>query len=317
MDLLEQISLAGLVSIIKVEKAEDAVPLCNALVAGGLPTAEITFRTSAAAEAIALVKQNVKECMLGAGTVLTVEQAKEAVDAGAAYILTPGFNPKVVEYCVTNNIPILPGCGCGGDVEAAIEFGLKAVKIFPAEALGGLKFIKALSGPYNKMKFVPTGGVNEDNMNAYLAQSCVLAVGGSWIAPADLIKAGEFDKIKNIASESVKRMLGFELKHIGINNPNAEDAMKGAKMLAAITGLPINESAGGAMVGSEYEFIKGVKAGTHGHIAIGTNNITRAMWHLNRRGFELEQPLLNAAGKVNAVYLKDEICGFAVHLLQK
>ena len=317
MDILEKLSLAGLVPIIKVEDANDAVPLCRALAKGGLPVAEITFRTAAAPEAIRLVKENLPECILGAGTVLTVEQAKQAVASGAGYILSPGFNPKVVSYCVENGVPILPGCSCPSDIEAALEFGLNLVKIFPAESLGGVKFIKALSGPYVNMYFAPTGGLNENNMLEYLALPKVKAVGGSWMVPADAVKNKDWDKITETTQKAVKLMLGLELKHIGINSASAEEALKGAKMLAAITGLPIKDGSGAAFVGSEYEFCKSKKPGTNGHIAVGTNFIARAMWHLKQQGFAFDEPILNSEGKVNAVYLKDEICGFAVHLLQK
>ena len=317
MDILESLSLAGLVPIIKVEDAQDAVPLCQAIMAGGLPVAEITFRTAAAPDAIKNVKQSIPQCMLGAGTVLTVDQVKQAVDSGAAYILTPGFNPRVVSYCVENNIPIIPGCSCPGEVEAALEFGLKLVKIFPAESLGGVKFLKALSGPYVNMNFAPTGGVNEDNMLEYLALPKVKAVGGSWMVPSDAVKAKDWGKVTEATARAVKKMLGLELRHVGINYDNAPDALEGARMMSMITGLSIKESTGAAMVGAEYEFCKSKKPGTHGHIAISTNDIRRAKWHFEFMGFEFDEPLVNAEGKMNAIYMKKEIGGFAIHLLQK
>ncbi len=317
MDILEKLSLAGLVPIIKVEDASDAVPLCKAIMAGGLPVAEITFRTAAAAQAIRNVKERIPECLLGAGTVLSVDQVKQAVDAGAAYILTPGFNPKVVGYCAENGIPIIPGCSCPGEIEAALEYGIKLVKIFPVEALGGVKFIKALSGPYVNMSFAPTGGVNEDNMLDYLALPKVKAVGGSWMVPSDAVKARRWEDVTRATSSAVKRMLGLQLKHVGINNPTAAEALEGARMMSIITGLPVIESAGAAMVGTEYEFCKSMKRGAYGHIAVSANDIKRAKWHLEYMGFEFDEPILNAEGKINAIYMKNEICGFAIHLLQK
>ena len=317
MDMLEQLSLAGMVPVIKVEDAADAVPLCKALSDGGLPVAEITFRTAAAAEAISLVKKNLPDVLLGAGTVLTVEQAKQAVEAGAAYVLSPGFNPKVVGYCVENGIPVMPGCSGPSDIEQAMEFGIKTVKIFPAEALGGVKFIKALTGPYGSMTYVPTGGINEANMCDYLAVSKIKAVGGSFMAPADAIKAKNWNCITETTRQVVNKMLGFELMHIGINNENAEEAEKGAKMLSALTGMPIKEGKGGFFTGTTFEVLKSVKRGKNGHIAVGTNDLLRAKWHLERRGFDFDDIIYNDAGKPNAVYIKDEICGFAIHLLQK
>ena len=317
MDILEKLSLAGLVPIIKVDDANDAVPLCRALAKGGLPVAEITFRTAAAPEAIRLVKENLPEVMLGAGTVLTVEQAKQAVDSGARYILSPGFNPKVVAWCVENDIPVIPGCSCPSDIEAALEFGLKLVKIFPAESLGGVKFLKALSGPYVNMSFAPTGGLNENNMLDYLALPKVKCVGGSWMVPSDAVKNKDWDKITETTQHAVKLMLGLELKHVGINNENAEEAMKGAMLMSKLTGLPIKDGNSAAFVGADYEFCKVKKPGTNGHIAISTNCISRAVWHLEQQGFVFGEPQYNSEGKFTSIYLKDEICGFGVHLLQK
>ena len=317
MDILEKLSLAGLVPIIKVDDANDAVPLCKALVKGGLPVAEITFRTAAAPEAIRLVKENLPECVLAAGTVLTVEQAKQAVESGAGCILSPGFNPRVVAYCVENSIPIIPGCSSPSDIEAALEFGLHLVKIFPAEALGGTKFLKALSGPYVNMYYAPTGGLNENNMLDYLALPKVKAIGGSWMVPSDAVKNKDWDKITELTRRAVKLMLGLELKHIGINNASSEEAAKGAELMSKVTGLPIKDGNSAIFVGGEYEFCKGKKPGTNGHIAIGTNDVRRAKWHLEYMGFEFDEPSFNAEGKMTAVYLKNEICGFGVHLLQK
>ena len=317
MDILEKLSLAGLVPIIKVDDANDAVPLCKALVEGGLPVAEITFRTAAAPEAIRLVKENLPECVLAAGTVLTVEQARQAVESGAGCILSPGFNPKVVSYCVENGIPVIPGCSCPSDIEAALEFGLKLVKIFPAESLGGVKFLKALSGPYVNMGFAPTGGLNESNMLDYLALPKVKCVGGSWMVPSDAVKNKDWAKITEQTKRAVKLMLGLKLIHVGINNASPEDALKNAALMSKLTGLPVKDGNSAAFVGDEFEFCKVKKPGTLGHIAIGTNNIVRAKWHLEYMGFEFDEPSYNAEGKMTSVYLKDEIAGFAVHLLQK
>ena len=317
MKVLEQLSLAGLVPVIKVEDALDAVPLCKALSDGGLPVAEITFRTAAAEEAIRRVKAELPDVILGAGTVLTVEQVKKAVAAGAAYIVSPGFNPQVVGYCVENNIPVLPGCANPSDIEMALSFGLDTVKFFPAEAAGGIKYIKAISAPYGAIKFVPTGGINENNLADYIAFPKVVAVGGSWMVPGDAIKAKDFGKITALTKQAVKVLLGLELKHVGFNFNDADECVKQAKLMAAITGLPAIEKPGNVFVGTEYEFLKKPNHGTNGHIAVGVNSIARAKWHIERLGFEFREPVPNSEGKVVAIYLKDEIGGFAVHILQK
>ena len=312
MDIFDKLSLAGLVPVIKVEDAADAVPLCRALSDGGLPVAEITFRTDAAEEAIRRVHAELPDVMLGAGTVLTVDQVKRAVAAGAAYIVSPGLNPAVVGYCVENGIPVLPGCANPSDIEAALGFGLKIVKFFPAEALGGLKLIKAMSAPYGGISFVPTGGINEKNFLEYLAFNKVKAIGGSWMVPGDAVKAKDWDRIRGLAESAVQKMLGLTLQHVGINGGTPEEAEKAARKLALLTGLPTQDRGPMAIfVGEEYEIMKMANRGVHGHIAIATNSVERAVWHLERRGFEF-QP----AGP-GPRYFKGDIAGFAVHLAQK
>ncbi|MBQ1255724.1 MAG: bifunctional 4-hydroxy-2-oxoglutarate aldolase/2-dehydro-3-deoxy-phosphogluconate aldolase [Clostridia bacterium] len=318
MNIMDKLSLAGLVPVIKVEDANDAVPLCKALKDGGLPVAEITFRTAAAEEAIKNVHEALPDVMLGAGTVLTIDQVKRAVAAGAAYIVSPGLNPTVVGYCVENNIPILPGCSSPSDIETALSFGLDTVKFFPAEAAGGIAFIKAISAPYGNMKFVPTGGISEKNLMDYLSFSKVRAAGGSWMVPADAVKNKDWAKITELTRQAVKVMLGFELMHIGINSASPEKAMKDAKMFSLLTGLTLKDGDSSVFAGGEFEFMKKPFRGTNGHIALGVNDIARAKWHLEMRGFKFdEESAVVKDGKVVAIYLKDEIAGFAVHLLKK
>lgn len=318
MKVLDKISLAGLVPVIKVEKAEDAVPLCRALAEGGLPVAEITFRTAAAPEAIRRVAAELPDVILGAGTVLTIEQAKQAIEAGATYIVSPGLNPKVVKWCVDNNIPVLPGCANPSDIETAIELGLDTVKFFPAEALGGLKLIKAMAAPYGNIKFVPTGGINEKNALDYLAFNKVAAIGGSWMVPTDAIAAGDWDKIRSIAASAVNLMLGLEIAHIGVNCENEAEAKAEGALLAKLFALPVRDCGAKCdFVGDMFEVMKAPGRGAKGHIAIGTRDIVRAKFHMELRGFEFDEPMYNDKGKMSAVYLKNDIAGFAIHLLQK
>ncbi len=318
MDVLGQLTCAGLVPVIKIDSAADAVPLCAALSDGGLPVAEITFRTAAAEQAIKNVSAELPDVILGAGTVLTTEQVERAVNAGAKYIVAPGFNPKVVGYCVERGIPVLPGCQSPSDIEAALEFGLDTVKFFPAEAAGGIKYIKAVSAPYGSMKFVPTGGINEQNMLDYLSFNKVRAIGGSWMAPSDAIKAGDFDKIRTLTKQAVGKVLGMTLKHIGINSQTPERALDDAKAFCTLCGLDVKEGTSSVFAGGEFEFMKTPFRGEHGHIAIGVNDIARAKWHLEKRGFEFDQESERVKdGKVVAIYLKREIAGFAIHLLAK
>lgn len=320
MDMLKQLSLAGLVPVIKVKNAEDAVPLCRALKNGGLPVAEITFRTDAAEEAIRLVHEALPEVLLGAGTVLTCEQADRAWNAGAGYIVAPGLNPVVVKHCTEKGYPVLPGCANPSDIELALSLGLTTVKFFPSEALGGLKMIKAMSAPYGNVRFVPTGGITEKNLPEYLAFPKIAACGGSWMVPEDAIAAKDWDKIEKLAREAVQVMLGFEVKHIGINNADEETAVNEGKKLAALLGWKVQkESEKGLFVGESFEMLKSPIRGTHGHIAVATSNVERARWHMEQRGFTFDDSTatFTADGRMKFIYLNEEFGGFAIHLLLK
>lgn len=201
--LVEQISKIGIIPVVKLDDAKAAVPLSEALAAGGLSCAEITFRTAAAEEAIRLIHNANPEFLLGAGTVLSAEQADRAMAAGAAFLVSPGFNPEVVKYCIAKKYPIIPGIATPSELEAALSFGLKHLKFFPAEAAGGVKMIKAMAAPYTAVKFMPTGGINPKNAADYLSCSSVFACGGSWMVPSDKIAAGEFREIEALTREAV------------------------------------------------------------------------------------------------------------------
>lgn len=200
---LEKIVSCRLVPVIKIDQAEDALPLCEALKAGGLPVAEITFRTDAAEEAIRRVHQKHPDILLGAGTVINTEQAKRAIDAGASYIISPGVSRPVVEYCLKAGIPVTPGAVTPTEVQYIIEYGLPIAKFFPAEQAGGLNMIKALAAPFPHLKFIPTGGINAKNLLDYLSFPKIVACGGSWMVKDDLITAGKFDAIRELTREAV------------------------------------------------------------------------------------------------------------------
>jgi len=201
-EILEKIKEIGIVPVIVLEDAKDALPLAEALTEGGLPCAEVTFRTAAAEDSIRAISQAYPEMLVGAGTVLTTEQVDRAVAAGAKFIVSPGFNPRIVQYCQEKGVPITPGCSSPTDIEQALEHGLKVVKFFPAEQLGGLAMIKALAGPYVDVSFMPTGGINAGNVKDYLAYNRILACGGSWMVKGDLIKAGDFQRITELVKEA-------------------------------------------------------------------------------------------------------------------
>ena len=203
-EVLEKIQKIGIVPVVVLNDAKDAEPLAKALCNGGLPCAEVTFRTDAAEESIRIMSEKYPEMLVGAGTVLTTEQVDRAVAAGAKFIVSPGQNPKIVKYCVEKNITITPGICTPSEAEQAIENGLEVVKFFPAEPAGGLKMIKAMAAPYTGLKFMPTGGINATNVKEYLAYDKILACGGSWMVKGSLVEAGEFDKIEAMTKEAVE-----------------------------------------------------------------------------------------------------------------
>ena len=318
-NIIDEISKIGIVPVIALDDAKDAEPLAKALCDGGLPCAEVTFRTAAAEESIRIMSEKFPEMLVGAGTVLTTEQVDRAVGAGAKFIVSPGLNPKVVKYCIDKNVPILPGTANPSDVEAAIELGLEVVKFFPAEAAGGIKMIKSMAAPYTKMRFMPTGGINASNLKEYLDFDKIVACGGSWMVKKDLVTAGKFDEITKLTREAVTAMLGFELKHVGINAENETEADKIATVFGNAFGYEKKPGNSSVFSGSVLEVMKTPYLGKHGHIAIGTNYMERAIYHLERQGImmDMETARYDEKGNLKAVYLKEEMGGFAVHLVRK
>ena len=320
MNMISELYSIGLIPVIKIENPDDAVPLAKALIDGGLPAAEITFRTSCAAEAINNITKAYPEMLVGAGTVLTCEQVDAAIAAGSKFLVSPGLNPKVTAYCLSKGVPMLPGCSNPSDVEAALELGLKTVKFFPAEAAGGLKMLKAMAAPYGQLTFMPTGGINADNLLDYLKFNKIIACGGSFMVRDDLIRDKKWDEITALTRNAVKAMLGLEFVHIGINGESKEEAMKSAKLFELMFGMPVRETSKSVFAGNEFEFMNAKGPGTHGHIGIRTHFVDRAMAYFKRLGFEFDESSVTydeKSGKPKFVYFKDEIAGFAIHLVQK
>ncbi len=316
--VLEEIQKIGIVPVVVLDKPEDAEPLAKALCEGGLPCAEVTFRTAAAEESIRIMTEKFPKMLVGAGTVLTIEQVDRAVNAGAKFIVSPGLNPEVVKYCVEKNIPVTPGTCNPSDIETALSLGLDVVKFFPAEAAGGLAMIKAMAAPYVNMKFMPTGGINAKNINEYLAFDKIIACGGSWMVNKAMVNAGEFDKIRDMTREAVQTMLGFEVLHIGINSADEAEADKTASAFDALFGWTKEDHSKSVFAGKQIEVMKSNGRGTRGHIAVGTNSVLRAKYFLESQGYKFDKDSATYKnGKLNFIYLQDEIGGFAVHLVNK
>jgi 2-dehydro-3-deoxyphosphogluconate aldolase / (4S)-4-hydroxy-2-oxoglutarate aldolase len=203
IDLLARIRELRIIPVIVIEDAEDAIPLARALVAGGLPCAEVTFRTAAAPEALRRIASEFPDMLVGAGTVLTHEQATEAQDAGARFIVSPGFNPVVVDYCLAEEVPVYPGVCTPTEIEMALQKGLKVLKFFPAEPMGGLPFLKAIAAPYGMLEFIPTGGIGLKQLPEYLSFRKVVACGGSWMVSQEWIRSGDFERIRSEVRNAV------------------------------------------------------------------------------------------------------------------
>ena len=314
MDSINQtISNIGIIPVIAFNSVEEAVPLCKALVAGGLPAAEVTFRTACAEECIRVIAQEVPEMLLGAGTVLTTEQADRAMAAGAKFIVAPGYDPKVTQHVIDRGGLMIPGTATSGEMQQAMNQGCEVLKFFPAEANGGVAMLKNIGAALKTAKWMCTGGVNAKNVNDYLGYDQIIAVGGTWMCKSDMIKAGKWDEITAICKEAVRTMLGFSLAHVGINCENEAEAEKAAKTLCAFFGFEYKPGNSSIFVGSGVECMKSPYMGKNGHIAIGTNNLDRAVYHLSRQGVEFNE----STHKPKAIYLKDEVAGFAIHLMQK
>ena len=318
-EVLEKINKIGIVPVVTIDSIEDAIPLAKALCEGGLPCAEVTFRTAAAKESIEKMTKEFPNMIIGAGTVLNISQVDEAVVAGARFIVSPGLNPKVVQYCINKGIVIIPGCSNPTDIEQAIEFGIDTVKFFPAEAAGGLDMIKAMSAPYGNLKFMPTGGINISNLNSYLEFDKIIAWGGTWMVKQELIREGSFKEIENITREAVETMLSFELLHIGVNTTSDEEANYIARELEKSFGFKRKENSKSIFLSNCINIMKSSDFGKNGYLAIGSNNLNRAIYHLVNNGYMVDENsrCFNKNGKLISIYMRNEIAGYAIKLIQK
>jgi len=315
-DVMKRLHGIGIIPAIVLDRVEDAAPLADALCKGGLPAAEVTFRTPAAHDAMIAMKKQRPELIVGAGTVLTKEQVDSAVDAGAEFIVSPGLNPEIVKYCQEKGVAVCPGISTASELEQALALGLHTVKFFPAEAMGGIKTIKALCGPYKNMTFLPTGGVNSNNMLDYLSFNKIFAVGGTWMVSADLIKNGKFDQVEKISKDAVLKMLGMHVKHIGINCTEA-DGKETADKFASLLQGSVRETSKGYFGSELVEVMIKEHFGTKGHIAIGVNSVERALAYYRAVGvaFDEESITYDDAGDAKFAYFKEEIGGFKIHLV--
>lgn len=287
--------------------------MCN----GQIPIAEITYRTPAAQKAIKKMKDACPEMIVGAGTILTIEQTASAIEASTQFLVAPGVNPEVARYAQKQNVPVIPGISTASEIETAMNLGLSVCKFFPAEPCGGLKTIKVFGGPYKTMIYLPTGGLNNSNMNEYLASDLIFAIGGTWMVPQELISEQKFDEIEKLCHEAVVKMLDLHIVHFAVNVPD-DKALEQATQLADLFQVDVRPISAGYFAGNLVEVLGKTKIGTHGHIAIGTPDVERAIAFYLRKGYTFDESSIkrNQAGKIILVYFKDEIAGFKFHLIQ-
>ena len=317
--VLQRVYEIGIIPVIAFNDVDEAIPLCKALMDGGLPAAEVTFRTACAEECIRKIHEELPDMLLGAGTVLTNDQADRAMAAGASFVVAPGYDPNVTQHVIDKGGLMMPGTCSAGEMQQAMNQGCEAIKFFPAEANGGVDMLKNIGAALKTAKWMCTGGVNAKNVNTYLANPQIIAVGGTWMCKSDKIKAGAWDDIIAACKEAVDVMLGLELGHIGINCADDAEALKTAELLGSLLSKAVAPGNSSIFVGNkEFEIMKKPGRGTHGHIAIKCNSIDRAVYHLSQRGVKFDMDsMVNKNGKNIAIYLADEVAGFAIHLVQK
>ncbi len=316
-ELFEAIGKAGIVPVIKIEGADKAPALGRALVAGGIPVAEVTFRTAAAAEAIEAMRREVPGLLVGAGTVTSVEQARSARKAGARFIVSPAFVPAVVDWCLAEGLPVLPGVTGPDGIAQGLERGLGVFKFFPAELSGGVPMLDALAAPFAGIKFVPTGGVDASNIGAYARRPQVLAVGGSWMVRPDMVEAGDWAGIERLCREAVNALHGFAFAHLGVNGASEEEARDRARLFSELFGIAPKEGASSIFAGDSIELTKSPFPGARGHIGLRCNDVERALARLESAGIRSRPETAKSdKGRLKAIYLELEIGGFAIHLVR-
>lgn len=318
-EIIRRIHAIGIVPVIAIEDANKAVPLAKALAAGGLPAAEVTFRTAAGEEAIRQIAQHCPDVLVGAGTVLSIEQCDRALDAGAKFIVSPGYNEALVAHCLEKGVPVLPGCVNASDMTRAVNAGLTHVKFFPAGQSGGVSTLKALAPVFPSLQFMPTGGVNTQNMMDYLGYDRIFACGGTWMVKKELIEGERWEEITRICKEAVGAMLGLSLAHVGVNCADAAEAEQTAKTLCTLFGLEYKPGNSSDFAGSAVECMKSPYLGTHGHIGIAANDVDRAIYQLGARGIRFDESTrkTDAKGRIKSIYLEGEVAGFALHLVRR
>jgi len=317
--LLDQIGSLGVIPVVSVDSPTIAPALMAALQDGGLPVAEFTFRTAAAGAAIRAASAACPSAIIGAGRVTRPEQVDAAVDAGARFIGCSVLDEVVVWQALKRGVVVLPECATATAIEAAVRIGLDAVQYFPAEAAGGVAMLKALAALFPRVRFVPTGGIGVLNMGRYLADKHVLAVGTSWMVKPELLRARDWAAVAALSRDAGRAVHHFALAHVGVSTADAQEAEAVARRFGALFGFEVTAGNSSIFASPGIEVVKGRSRGELGHIAIRTASIPRAVAYLSRNGFAVDQASVKLAadGSPKAIYLAEEVAGFALHLLQE
>ncbi|MCL2538721.1 MAG: bifunctional 4-hydroxy-2-oxoglutarate aldolase/2-dehydro-3-deoxy-phosphogluconate aldolase [Oscillospiraceae bacterium] len=319
MDIFQKLKRNGIIPVLALDDAGDALPLAKALLGGGVSCAEFTFSSPAAEAALSNVAKALPEMLIGASDVLTAKQAECAANAGAKFISSPGLVPEIVEFCLKRELPVIVGVSTASDVIAASNLGLDVVKFFPAEACGGLCALKALSAPFPAMRFIPCGGIDANNLNDYLKCECVIACGGDWMIDKTLLAAKDFDGIGKLAKEAVDAMLAFEFAHLGVNEINNDEADKTARFFCDAFSFEYIPREPSIFSGAALEIMRNGGKGKNGHIGFFTDNVERAVFRLEARGYSFDPSTarIDADNERTFIYFDGEYGGFAVHLIQR
>jgi 2-dehydro-3-deoxyphosphogluconate aldolase / (4S)-4-hydroxy-2-oxoglutarate aldolase len=320
-----EIETAGLIPVVTIDRPEHAEELAAALKKGGIHAVEITFRTTDGqagleriAECIRIVSGAHSDMLVGAGTVINAALAQRAVAAGAKFIVSPGFNPETVDYCISESVPVYPGVNSASQIESALGRGLSVLKFFPAEASGGVRMLNAFGGPFPGVRFMATGGITVQNIGEYMKCPNIISVGGSWMVKEPLVAEGKWNEITALSKKAVSAMLGFSFAHVGINFDGDAAASEGAAVFG-LFGYDGTENSASWFCGNSFELMKKNGRGVHGHIGFYTYNIERALAYLSWFGFN---PVMQTAqwcgvehkSALKFVYLDKPVAGFDIHL---
>jgi 2-dehydro-3-deoxyphosphogluconate aldolase/(4S)-4-hydroxy-2-oxoglutarate aldolase len=316
-EILDKISKIGFIPIIKVDDISNVTNIAKALIDGGIPIIELSYCTKDIDKEINIVKQMFPEMLIGV-RVFNTEQIKVAVEIGVNFVITR-FDSKIVSYGKDIDIPIIPVCTTAAELERAIESDIKVVELYIAEPSGGIEKIRTFSKLFKNIRFIPVGDINLKNLSTYLNFDNVLACGGSFMVEKEFIKNREWDKITSLTKQAVDMIMGFEIGHIGINVLNEEEALKIASLFASLLDLSLNVGNSSIFAGNIVEVMKPPYFGKIGHIAIKTNSVFRAKYHLETKGIQFNKNSVkyDTKGNMTVIYMEQEIAGFAVHLLQK